>query len=197
MEHFILSGILSEERSMKLLKSIITRLKPAIRGAFLVGTVLWLSVAFAPSAYAAYINYEISSGLNFSAGTFSWDQDLPESTNGAFSTWDFTPTFPHLNITPITFPIISDNNNGAILHSGRIEASNLAGDENFSFRTFPDGTYSLSLEFSAFDFRDQRGTYTVAGTVPEPAAAVLLATGLLFLAGLRWLPRRGEQQQLG
>jgi hypothetical protein len=33
--------------------------------------------------------------------------------------------------------------------------------------------------------------------VPEPAAEVLLAIGLLALAGSRWLPRRGERQQLG
>ena len=44
----------------------------------------------------------------------------------------------------------------------------------------------------------QNGTFHEAsGNVPEPAAAVLLTTGLLVLAGSRWLPVRGARQQLG
>ena len=42
------------------------------------------------------------------------------------------------------------------------------------------------------------GRYSaVASSVPEPAVLVLLATGLLVLAGSRWLLRRGALQQLG
>lgn len=155
----------------------------------ILGAVFGLMCLLAPAVYAAPINYAIDSG-NFS-GTFTLDVTLP------------TP-FTNWAITPLGGPLFDDE----------LSAGIPVGFNGLSVLLRPtllhqDGATSFVFEVNGLGYFAQwapgtdglvRGPGTisvVSAPVPEPAAAVLLAVGLLVLSGSRWLLRRGDLQQLG
>ncbi|TKB74823.1 MAG: hypothetical protein E8D46_04505 [Nitrospira sp.] len=172
---------------MKLLESINMGRHRSSRWAMLGGIMLWMSVLIASPAQAVPTNYEIVPG-GFFSGTFTLD---PAGTINPFTIWNITPSFP-LSTPAIISPTFTTNfGNGA----GFAQLTRFDGLLQFTFTVLP------SLQFIAFHSADggsnstsQVGTFRVAdATVPEPTAAILLAIGLLALAGSRWLPGRREQ----
>jgi hypothetical protein len=179
----------TKENIMNLLKAIVKRHHASSRWAVLAGTVLWLSLAIAPTVQAAPINYTIDTG--FFSGTFTLDTTIPLS----FSIWSITPVAGP-TYTQGSDPILFNFTDGSGV--GKLGQSD--GPGVFLFNAFPNLTYTalwqpdLALNNSV----SGTGSYSeVGGAVPEPAVSILLAIGLLVLAGSRWLPGRRERQQLG
>jgi len=176
---------------MNILKSIIKRHHASSRWALLGGTVLWLSVSIAAPAHAVPTTYTLPGGL-FS-GTYTLDQGV---TPGSFSFW---------NIDVISGPDYSS------LGGSVTDNDTLTGVSTLK-QGAPPTFLQLVVNPTGDTFTIQ-SHYVTAGTlnkieltaplgpgvpqVPEPAAAVLLAIGLLALACSRWLPGRGDRQQLG
>lgn len=73
--------------------------------------------------------------------------------------------------------------------SGGGVALNFELESNFTWQAVASKNNGVTV------ILDAGGYSAVARPVPEPAVAVLLATGLLALAGLRWLPLVGETFQ--
>jgi len=178
---------------MNILKSFINRHHASSRWALLGGAMLWLSVSIAAPAHAVPTNYEILPG-GFFSGTFTMD---PTLTSNPFITWNIIPA-----LSPAFFPgsTPSELNNG--------DGSTIADLHQFAPLSSPDlhfTTHILEFKYDAQYTPDNflntisgTGSYRVVdGQVPEPATTVLLAIGLLVLAGSRWLPGRRERQQLG
>lgn len=68
----------------------------------------------------------------------------------------------------------------------------------FDFRPFNSSTQIQDcIEGCSILLFAQGSVQGQSPSVPEPSALLLLAIGLLALAGSRWLPRRGVRQQLG
>jgi PEP-CTERM motif len=176
---------------MNLLKSVQTSLLGKSKWALLSGALLWLSVGITPVAQAASINYEINNGLLFS-GSFSWDS-APLLTPSFSTNWNFDPTFVYPNITFATHSVLGFNNNNTSGLGFLSYSTDNTLTKYFEFRILPGNTYSLRLVDSVGNIDAiQKGSYSVVPSVPEPSVVVLLAIGMLALAGSRWLPSRRE-----
>lgn len=195
---------------MKLLRALTMRHHTYGRWALSVCVVLWLGVSFPAPSHAVPTTYDLVpfDSTPLITGFFTLDQD---NVFTPFSAWEF-------QVLPLG--VLVDTGFGAVTQFGSflqdcglIPCSfNLdkdAGAINSRFTLTVGPTVGPDLrylaEFRVFDDDlqtnltrlSQTGTLSTRQTVPEPASAILLAAGLLVLAGLRWLPRRGEQQQLG
>lgn len=165
------------------------------RWALLGCTVLWLTVASATVAPAAYTNYVLDPGGVFS-GTFTMDPIGVEAV--PFDDWAFNSIYSGL-ATPATYPSTANSFNLPFYNFLQV----YDGSQRINFVAYTGGVYTpgtYQIEFlqpigtTGQLIVRETGTYQA---VPEPAAIILLATGLLVLAGSRWLPRRGAWQQLG
>jgi hypothetical protein len=173
---------------MKFLRSIIKRQHTSLRWALLSGTVLWLSVAVVPPALAAPIDYHIDNG--FFSGTFTLNNTLLTSP---FSIWSITPNGGP-TFTPISHLILINDQS---FYPGIPSLIQADGPMGFiQFKAFPDLTYSAfwTPVNGGPNFAYGGGSYSA---VPESEVSILLAIGLLSLAGSRWLPGRRVRQQLG
>jgi hypothetical protein len=157
-----------------------------------------LSGVIASPAHAGYTQFEIDTvaGQLFT-GTFTLDEDLRPL---AFGTWNITGHFPDIShlYTP-GFQTPQDFNSGDSHDDALIQQSNLL--EKFNFEV-DETTHTFKadamLDGGANLIETKVGKYhAVAQNVPEPAAAVLLAIGLLALAGLGWLPREMHGRSWG
>jgi hypothetical protein len=170
------------------------------RCALLGGIVLWLNGSLASPAHATFLDYDVDGSLTFD-GTFRWDRDAADGAK-AFESWSITGTgLGDTTTYTLAFqdPPFQNVSNG--LGDGILIQNNSLSTHRFEFKAFQNGSWFAQVtretgqgfEETFFD----RGQWTEKSQpVPEPAAAVLLATGLLVLAGSRWLPRRGAWQQL-
>lgn len=163
----------------------------SLRLALLGGTLLWMGVALTSPAHAISTNYTLVPNSAFN-GTFTLDPALAQP----FTQWSFTTAFGNNYVT------------GTVFFNG------LSSPGIF---TLQDNTSNPSDRFFLFNFNPLILTYqaqeclagcnvllaangNVTGqspSVPEPSVVILLAIGLLALAGSRWLPGRGARQQLG
>lgn len=166
------------------------------RLALLGGIVLWLSGAIASPVYAVSTEYAITGGDLH--GTFTIDL-----AGRPFELWAITSDVLGFTFTETNLFITQNNGGFDIRHVFQQEGNT---GLFFNMTVLDTGTYDARARrgtiFSDGSFlgitSEQRGSYTASsGPVPEPAAAVLLAIGLLVLAGSRWLPSRGARQQLG
>lgn len=180
---------------MKLLRLLTMRQHTGGRAALLGGIVLWLSGSLASPAHATSMAYDIVGPGNFT-GSFSFD-----NTTSKFTDWNIIAHFSLLLGGDVTFnpafQIPPDVNSGGQL-------SQIQGPVNIQF-SIPNPAPGNGL-FVAFGtttnnifVMSQVGDFVLHpnSAVPEPAAAVLLATSLLALAGSRWLPGRRDRPQLG
>lgn len=165
----------------------------SFRWALLVGTVFWLSVTASSIAHAIPIDYEIVPGGGLS-GTFTLDVAAPLAP---FSAWHLVPSIgpvfdaaslvlDNVSIDPTDHRLFLLDNHGPLF-------TNI--DLVFSSNTL---TWQGGIGDQSGRNDLLSGVYRVASSAaPEPLSSVLLAIGLLVLAGSRWLSRRGERQQLG
>lgn len=183
---------------MKLLRSITTGPLATSKWALLGGAALWLSVALATPAQAT--NYVIDPGGSFSG---SFQLDLTNLTT-PFTTWAITVVAsPFFNDTlaPGSLPNEDQFNSDQLYMS--LEQYTNDSNPYFGMVVYLP-QFGLGPRVDLFFSKDfqigntlisasatQSGTYS---QVPEPTALLLLAIGLLALAGSRWLPRRGARQ---
>ena len=161
----------------------------SLRLALLGGTLLWMGVSLTSPAHAIPTNYTLipNAAIN---GTFTLNPDLPEP----FTQWNFTTAFGNNYLT------------GTVFFNGLNFPGTFTLQDNTSNpsdRFFVISFTPLSLTYQAQEclagcnvILAVNGNVTgQSPSVPEPSVVILLAIGLLALAGARWLPGRCEQQQ--
>ena len=133
--------------------------------------------------WAIPVDYKLTPTNGGLEGTITLDTDL---VNGPFMEWDLTDG--NMDWSDLTDVVMINGINGSNHFEPQVR--DLGGD-----------ILTLDFDITAMDFTaDVNGNGHSSGNaspVPEPGTILLLSTGLLALAGYRWLQRRGERSQVG
>ena len=173
-----------------------------IAGAVLAAGALTASLAFAsPTTYELVPDPALPSVIS---GTFILDPDEQEP----YRDWKFiTELAPDFTLGSTSVVDI----NAFACCPGHFELGGAQSGVDpwqlfvhVNFESNVGGSYEIQIvridhvTFEVLNNFDEFGTLRVKDmSVPEPTAAVLLATGLLILVGSRWLPRRGAAAAAG
>jgi PEP-CTERM motif len=174
---------------MNLLKSVQTSLSGKSKWALLGGVLLWMSISVTPPAHAIPTNYvlQIGVGSGFFTGTFTLD---PSLTN-PFTNWNISSVSTTNFSNPVPPFTVNASLGGSVFRLLQLNTG-LTRALDFQINTSVLSWNAVDSKLTGSGQVIDSGTIRAVTSVPEPTALVLLAIGMLALAGSRWLPSRRE-----
>lgn len=158
----------------------------------LFASVLFSTAILTTSALAIPVAGDYTLASAFLNGTFT-------SNGTSLTNWSFTTNPASLNFTNLTVPFQATNIPLVFSHN----VPTLPPRDEITIMWNPDSSLNLhSASYFASNLQFFSGPATstpitaTPGAIPEPATGLLLATGLLGLAGYRWRQRRRERTQV-